>query len=202
MPLYIDVATDLGIWLWQKPDNDPSQPHVARIAAALVTPKGEVIDRMCRLITPQPGWPAIAPRSIDVHGIDEADRQERGSDLAATLTRITMMASKASMVVGHSLHFHLRALGRAFADAAALPLPFPFNDMQQFCTMQGATKLVALRLPSHTRLKWPTLGEAYKHFTGAALMLPADPIARGDAVIDAVRAVHQGILWVNPAPAA
>lgn len=202
MRLIIDTTTDTGLWEWKLADDSPFQPHMIRVAAILEHAQRGVADRMCRLIAAGPGWPAITPRNALVTGIDEIEREALGCPLGAALTRIAVMAAQATTVVAHNMQFHKRVLRRAFADGPQPQIPFPFEGMEQLCTMLASTDLVKLRLPSHTRYKWPSLSEAYQHFTRMGLHLPADPIKQGEARVDAVRAIYHEIIQSAPLPAA
>lgn len=196
MILYIDTATTTGEWQWKLPETDATQPHMIRVAAILANTG--VHDEFCRVVARQPNWPAITPQGTDRHGIDESDMAGLGVQLGAVLTRVSAALARADLIVAHNADYHMRVLRRAFRDdGREVPAPLPL-----FCTMRRSADIVQVRLQGNGRWKWPTLGEAFGHFAGEALSLSADPIARGQQMVEAVRVIHQGIVALTPGTAA
>lgn len=198
MKLYIETTTDTGLWDWKQGIHYPTQPHMIRFAAILEAPDGRVVDRVCRIVEPLHGWLPISSGTF-MHGMSEYERRDLGIPIHSVIARIASLAARAGTLVAHNMEFHRRVLQRTFADGGVKP---NFSDIHEVCTMRSATDIVCLRHPTQNHFKWPSLVEAYRHFTNEALLLPADPIERGEALVDAVRIIHHGIIAANPLPAA
>jgi DNA polymerase III epsilon subunit-like protein len=188
MQLYIDTVTSTGQWLWALGDLDPGQPSMIRVAAVLADGP-RVIDRMCRLVRPLPGRPFMTPHGALLTGIDHNDLTDQGVVLGAVLARLATFIARAHLIAGHNIDFHTRVMRHAFADGD-LPMP---ELPRQFCTMRKSMRIVGAKNEAG-RLKFPRLAEAYAFFAGHALALPAAPIAKGDAMVDAVHMIHAGWL--------
>jgi DNA polymerase-3 subunit epsilon len=191
MNLYIDTVTTTGQWLWAAPDLDPSQPPMIRVAAMLCD--GElIVDRVCRLVTPLPGQGYVPPASVLQHGIDDRELMDKGVVLGAVLARMTMLLTRANLIVAHNIDFHTRVL-RASFNRGGLPMP---ELPPQFCTMRKSTDIVRCKTDKN-RLKFPRLAEAYAYFASEGLDLPYDVTRRGERMVEAVRTVHRGITAAN-----
>lgn len=190
--LYDDIVSTTGTWLWKELPMASGQPHMVRIAAVLQDDDADhPMDALCRLISPLPGWPAIPPQGTQIHGIYQEDLHQHGIVLGAVLARMSKMLAAADQVVAHSAAFHNHLLRRAYRDG---DLDMPSKRAPWVCTMKASVDLVRVNLESAGRWRWPKLLDAYRHFAGKALVLPSDPIARGEAVVAAVRRVHLGIV--------
>jgi DNA polymerase III epsilon subunit-like protein len=186
--LIIDAVTATGQWQWSLGDLDPAQPTMVRIAALLVN-DDEVIDRCCRIVTPLPGRPYPSPAATLQHGIDHTTIAGEGVVLGAVLARMAMLITRAELIIGHNVDFHIRVLRHAFAEGGLTMPEVP----RLFCTMRRSIAIVDARGDNGKR-KLPRLAEAYAFFAKEGLVLPADPILRGSAMVDAVRTVYRGII--------
>jgi DNA polymerase III epsilon subunit-like protein len=189
MLLYIDTTTASGQWLWKRPDDDPDQPPMIRLAAILGTAE-DIEDRFCRLIAPRSAAPMVTPEQTLRHGIAHANLYEDGCVLGVALVRLMRLIIRAEAIVAHNADFHMRVIRRAFRDGQ-MPIP---QMPQVVCTMRRATDLVRIDNQRGGRWKWPSLPEAYTHFAGYGLSLSADPVCKGGDLVDAVRLVHTGIV--------
>jgi hypothetical protein len=185
---YIDTVSDTGVWEWKLPETSDMQPHMIRVAALLYDRNGQELDRLCELIREQPGWPVITHAGSGRHNIYDADLRDGGVDLPFALGRLRSFLGRADLVVMQNIQFHTRVMRRAWRDAE-LPMP---DLPKTFCTMRGAAEAMASS-------KWVSLAQSFPHFVGTALMLPANPIDRGMAIVDAIRRVHLGIASRMPA---
>jgi hypothetical protein len=198
MDLFIDTTSSTGAWEWKLHERDDSQPHMIRLAAILAD-GDRVVDHFCRLVKPLPNWRYIKPEHALLHGIEDSETRDKGHVLGAVLARITMMIAKADTLAAHNADFHTKVLRRAFRDGE-LPMP---KLPHTVCTMRQATNIVQSP-QSNGRWKWPRLAEAYCHFAGEGLNVPADPVARGEVMAGAVHVIYRGILaaTTTPQPAA
>lgn len=188
MYLYLDTTSATGVWQWKNRMDDPTQPHLIRVAAMLWNNEtNQAADTYCALIKAAPDWPPIPHDGYDRHGIDDADLRVHGVPLRTVMSRLSGMIGAAGALVMQNTQFHQRMLWRGYRDInQALPqLP------RMICTMLEAKN--AMR-----SAKWVSLAESHSHFAKEPLYLPADAIQRGLAIVGAVRAVHYAIAQANP----
>lgn len=188
MILFIDTATT-GMWQWKKSTDDPTQPHLLRFSAILCRDIGIETPFSCILKTP-PGV-EIEPGAAEFHGITKAHADQAVMTAGELLDDILGQLSGARQIVAHSADSHRKVLE---ASLSRCGLPVPDWKGKWFCTMREATGIIGLRNPITGGLKWPTLGEAYQHFTHETLPEVArDPRMGGLTRAHAVRAIHERI---------
>lgn len=175
--LIYDTETT-GLPLWSKPSEDPGQPRVTQLAAELCNQEtGETLAYMDFLIKPD-GW-TIPDEVAALTGITTDKARKFGVSIQQVLPMFLAMWSNASEHrVAHNESFDMRmirielmrhtAYGASFADA--------WKEAPAFCTCSSSLNIV--NLPPTAKMlaagrntpKQPNLGEAYKHFTGEALV--------------------------------
>ncbi len=158
----------------------PHQPHVVQLAALLVD--GESETELCTLIRPD-GW-TVAKGAERVHGVSTERALAEGVALKEAIGAFHVMAERAELLAAHNLDFDLLLI---LSEYARLEMPDSLSAKRKFCTMKESTDI--LKLPGKRGYKWPTLQEAYLHFTGTAMSHAHDALVD----VKACRAVYEGI---------
>lgn len=170
-----------GLPLFEKPSEDPRQPHIVQLAAVLINlDTREEVDQMNVIIKPD-GW--IIPEEVAlIHGITTERALAEGIDEGVALERFLAMWLHAERRIAHNESFDARIVRIAIKrliDPKNPDLAIPISDEWKAgkteCTQKLATpicklpptaKMIAARRNHH---KSANLGEAYKHFTGQPL---------------------------------
>jgi DNA polymerase-3 subunit epsilon len=149
-----------GLPDWKSPSDSPDQPHLVQLAALLVdtdAPK-EIVDSMDVIVRPD-GW-EIDKEVSDIHGITYEKAMDLGIREEDALDLFIAMYDQCDLRICHNTTFDNRmiriALKRYRPDL--IPDAVWKNKALYYCTMINARKVM--------EGKQPTLGEAYKHFTG------------------------------------
>lgn len=180
-----------GLPNWKLPSGDACQPHLVEIAALLYNDAGELVDKFEAIIKPN-GW-VIPDDTIAVHGITNELAMDVGISEAEALEGFLAIHAKADMRVAHNVNFDDRIIRIAMKRHSNDALADLFKKSPKFCTCQQSRSIVAL--PSN---KLPTLGEAYRHFTGEDMV----EAHRAAADAAACARVYFGIQALQPATSA
>lgn len=177
-----------GAWQWRLPDDDPAQPHVVRVASILEGQGGVVIDESSLIVQPDPAW-VFEDGAVKAHGIGHDCAADRGvpiEDARAHLSSLMMMGQR---LVGFSLDFQVRVLGRFFGTAA-----LPTQPAETFCCMKQARDVVKKpRTAPGGGHAIPSLAETYWHVTGHAVPISDDPVEAGLLKVRAVQTIFHAI---------
>lgn len=155
------------------PLNDPSQPHLVQIAAALYDGDGAELGAFCSLVDPGPSCTEIHPKALEAHGITlERARLGIPSDDAVRMLRSFL--SVATLRGGHNEPFDRKIMDIAATRAGVGALP-EFERVPGACTMLMATPI--LKIPPTSKMiaagirafKSANLGECVQHFFGETL---------------------------------
>lgn len=184
-----------GIPVWGIPSEDPSQPHLVQLAAALVnTVTGDVTEEMDVIIKPD-GW-EITQETIDKHGITMERAMEEGIPEADALDQLIDMWCKCERRIAFNTTFDNRmiriAQKRYFSPDNSVQAEWmrSWNDDKElyYCTMQAAKKAMGVK-------KLPTLAEAYQHFMGRPLVGAHNAMVDAMASLDIYFAINgKGVL--------
>ncbi|KKM67592.1 hypothetical protein LCGC14_1469620 [marine sediment metagenome] len=158
----------------------PRQPHIVQLAAVLVDEGTE--GSMCALVRPD-GW-RVSPGAERVHGISTEQATAEGVPIREAIGLFHEMASRADTLVAHNIEFDRLVV---LSEYKRLGMEHPFKGKREFCTMKAATDIV--RLPGRYGYKWPTLQEAYRHFTGGEFDGAHDALAD----VRACRVIYEAI---------
>ncbi len=180
--LFFDTETSDMIRRGQGPG--PQQPHIVQLAALLVKEDGE--SQLCTIIRPE-GW-AVSAGAKEVHGISTAQAKAGGIPIGQAIRAFQELAAQAEVVVAHNIDFDRLMV---LSEYMRLGLDSPFKGKREFCTMKTATDI--LKLPGPYGYKWPTLQEAYRHFTGKDLAKAHDALAD----VKACRIVYEAIMKIT-----
>lgn len=196
MILFYDTETT-GLPLFDKPSDDPAQPHIVQIAALLVDAASrEVVSSIDLTIQPD-GW-VIPDPIVAIHGITTERAAQVGIPEALALDAFLALWRKAERRVGHNEAFDARmvriALKRRWPD-----LPEPPNEWNEWkagrsdCTMHLSAPLVPGKHKDHGKNgRGPRLTDAYHHFTGQPLEHAHTALADARACMAVYWAIKDG----------
>jgi len=188
LALFYDTETT-GLPLFSEPSEDPRQPHIVEFAATLVDLDLRRSIASAHLVARPDGW-EIPEEVAAIHGITTEYAMRVGVDERYIIETMLNLHRLANVRVGHNQSFDARIIRIGlkrfgFGDAIA----DEFKAAPALCTASMARP--------HTKLpknKMPTLGEAYRHFTGEdfpeAHSAKADTSACAE-VFFAIRAAEQ-----------
>lgn len=199
--LAYDTETS-GLPIWDKPSEDPGQPHIIELAAKLVDEATrETLGSMNVLIRPD-GF-EISQEITDITGITQDMAMRYGVPMPQALEMFVAMWRNAEVRVAHNESFDMRMvrieLKRDEIFASQLEGVLDFADYWKaapaYCTQGSSTKIC--NLPPTAKMvaakrnhaKSPNLGEAYKFFTGQEMV----GSHRAMADVDACLVVYFGI---------
>lgn len=166
--IFYDTETT-GLPLFNEPSEDPRQPHMVQLAAAMVDLDTQKTLQTMDLIIRPDGW-VIDPEVSKIHGITHEMALDVGvSELKAVEMLLDMVGDR--LRIGHNESFDARiiriAIKRYLNDDA---LADAWKEGKSECTARLSTNIV--NLPPTERMlaagrrhaKTPNLTEAYRHF--------------------------------------
>lgn len=163
MPILIFDTETTGLPLWKEPSEAQGQPHLVEIAARLYSAQGSLLDSFEAIIKPA-GW-VIPDDVIAVHGITNEIAMDTGISEADALEGFLALQARAGLRAAHNVNFDDRIIRIALMRYRDEEQASAFKVGGKYCTCQQSRAHVAL--PGN---KLPTLGEAFKHFTGEDLV--------------------------------
>jgi DNA polymerase-3 subunit epsilon len=178
LALFYDTETT-GLPLFKEPSEDPRQPHIVQLGAALVDMDSRKVLSSIDVIVRPTDW--IIPDEVAaIHGITTELAGQVGIPEADAVGMLIEMWDRAACRIGHNEQFDARivriALLRHFPAAqgeAVLADVWKLGAAK--CTQQISTPI--LKLPPTAKMKAAgflkhksaNLGEAYAHFMGKPL---------------------------------
>lgn len=159
--LFFDTETT-GLPLWKEPSDHPDQPHIVDLAVELWDGP-DIVDHFDVIVNPGVEIPADV---VALHGITTEMAIEMGIAKAEAVDRFHGLVRQAEMIVGHNISFDIRMMRIETARVTGEKWE---NLLPTFCTMRKATnvcKILGPKARHHEDWKWPTLGEAFTHFSG------------------------------------
>ena len=166
MLLFLDTETT-GIPEWKTPSDDPCQPHIVQLAAALVDHKTLEIAQAINFIVRPDGWD-IPPEVVELHGITVEWAKENGAPENFVVSLLMRLADRAEKVVGHNVNFDKRMVRIATKRYLSEDEQQKWKDLNKFCTMYESRGIIKIQL-NGKKNKLPRLEEAYNFFTGEVL---------------------------------
>lgn len=182
--LFYDWETD-GLPLWDKPSDDPGQPHVVQLGAVLVDGDTRQIVSTIDLIAKPVDW--VIPDDVAaIHGITTDYARHVGLPEQFLVHCLWSLWELCDVRIGHNESFDARitriALKRYFeAEGEELPPGFSQPPSDEWkagkaeCTANMATKIMKMPATEKMRAsgrnfnKKPKLTEAYEYFKGQPL---------------------------------
>lgn len=170
--LFYDTETT-GLPLFKEPSDDPRQPHLVQLAAALVDlDTREIISSMDVIIRPE-GW-TIPDDVVAVHGISTEKAQQVGIFEELALEMFTALWQRAHTRIGHNEQFDARIIRIGLKRLEKSDFKYSRSNLWKEgvaeCTANLTTPI--LRLPPTAKMaavglkkcKTPKLSEAYEYF--------------------------------------
>lgn len=172
--LFYDTETT-GLPLFREPSEDPRQPHIVQLAAALVDlDTRETISSMDVVIRPG-GW-TIPDSVAAIHGITTKKATDVGIPETLALETFMRLWEVSGVRIGHNEKFDARIIR-----IAQHRFGYPETKLESWkdgladCTANLSTNIVQcpptdkMKAAGRFHHKTPTLAEAYQHFMGKPL---------------------------------
>jgi DNA polymerase-3 subunit epsilon len=184
--LIFDTETT-GMVKWKRPPEDSGQPDLIQLGMLLVeTDDWKARARHSVLVRLNDGV-TIDPGAQEAHGISEADCEQYGVASIVACSLFNQLCMQADVIVAHNMSFDQSIMLTALHRLGGKPSRM--EGKRLICTKEESTDV--LKLPGkYDSYKWPTLAEAYRHFTGEEV------IGAHDALVDteACLAVFRGLV--------
>lgn len=174
LALFYDTETT-GLPLFNEPSEDPRQPHLVQLGAALVNMETRAVVASMDVIVRPAVWEI--PKDIsDIHGITTEAALDLGvSESMAIGMFLEMWAEGARTRIAHNETFDARILRIALLRHEDEPLADAWKAAPAECTARLSTPIC--KIPPTERMKaakrfhhkTPNLSEAYEFFTGQQL---------------------------------
>lgn len=188
MPLILPYDTETsGLPDWHNPSGAEHQPHIVQLAAMLVDDKTKVVvDQMDVIIRPD-GW-TISAETAAIHGIANERAMDEGIPEKDAFEQFMELWKQCLFRVGYNESFDARILRIATFRFGHAELIEAWKEAPAKCAMKMAKPICKIPAPAKARrygpYKNPTLGEAYKHFTGMDLVDAHSALADTMACMD------------------
>lgn len=172
LALFYDTETT-GLPLWKDPSEDPRQPHIVQLAAALVDMDTRATIASMDVIVKPDGW-TIPDDVAALHGITTEHALQVGIDESLAVDMLLALWEGRPRIA-HNESFDARIVRIALARHGYDSTMEAWKAATAECTQTLATpilklppteKMIAARRHHH---KSANLGEAYLHFTGKPL---------------------------------
>ena len=188
--LIFDTETT-GMVEFRKPPEDPSQPDLIQLGMLLVdTADWKPRARNSLLVTLADGV-KIEPAAKAAHGISEEDCARFGVPPSIACSLFNQACLQADVIVAHNLSFDVSIMKTALSRLGSKP--HRLDGRQLVCTKEHSTDV--LKLPGKYGYKWPTLAEAYRHYTGEEISGAHDALVDTEACLIVFRAlVETGVV--------
>lgn len=188
--LIFDTETT-GMVEFRKPPEDPSQPDLIQLGMLLVDCRTwEPRARHSMLVTLADGV-TIDPGAKAAHGISEEDCARYGVAPIVACSLFNQVCMQADIIVAHNLSFDASIMKTALYRLGNKPNRL--DGRQQICTKEASTDV--LKLPGKYGYKWPTLAEAYLHYTGLEIDGAHDALVDTEACLQIFRGlVQEGVV--------
>lgn len=172
-PILVFDTETTGLPDFKAPSEAPHQPHIVQLAALLVDPGSRATIASMDVIVRPDGW-TIPNEVAAVHGITTERAAAVGVSESIALGLFMDLWGDAGLRVAHNEQFDARIIRIA-------QHRFDCGDLDAWkagkaeCTARLATPICNLppseaqRAKTSFKRKSPTLGEAYRHFTGRDL---------------------------------
>lgn len=187
-----------GFPLWKERSDDPRQPHIVQLAAAMIDLDSATVVQSIDMIVRPEDW-IIPEETSEVHGITHEMAMDVGVSESSAISMfmeflLREQASEDGMRtldrIGHNCSFDDRIARIAMKRHLGDELADIYKAGVSFCTMKAATPLVALpptekmRKAGRNHHKSPNLSEAYEFFTGKTLEGAHNAMVDVNATID------------------
>jgi DNA polymerase III epsilon subunit-like protein len=188
--LIFDTETT-GMVQFRKPPEDKSQPDLIQLGMLLVeTSDWQPRARHSLLVQLVEGV-RIEPGAKEAHGISEEDCARYGVAPIVACSLFNQACMQADIIVAHNLSFDTSIMKTALFRIGNKP--HRLDGRQHVCTKEASTDV--LKLPGKYGYKWPTLAEAYRHYTGEEIEGAHDALVDTEACLQIFRGLaHEGVV--------
>jgi DNA polymerase III epsilon subunit-like protein len=188
--LIFDTETT-GMVEFRKPPEDPSQPDLIQLGMLLVdTADWKPRMRTSLLVQLNEGV-RIDPGAQEAHGISAEDCARYGVVPMVACSLFNQACLQADVIVAHNLSFDVSIMKTALHRLGNKP--HRLDGRQLVCTKESTTDV--LKLPGNYGYKWPTLAEAYRHYTGQEIAGAHDALVDAEACLEIFRGlVQEGVV--------
>jgi DNA polymerase-3 subunit epsilon len=184
--LIFDTETT-GMVQFRKPPEDPSQPDLIQLGMLLVdTSDWKAMARHSLLVKLKDGV-TIDPGAKEAHGISEEECAAYGVAPIVACSLFNQACMQADVIVAHNLSFDVSIMKTALFRIGNKP--HRLDGRQHVCTKETSTDV--LKLPGKYGYKWPTLAEAYRHYTGDEIEGAHDALVDTEACLEVFRGLVQ-----------
>jgi DNA polymerase-3 subunit epsilon len=171
MPFLVFDTETTGLPNFKLPADDPTQPRMAQISAALFDFRPGLTELVCVTMPIKPdGW-AMPDELVEKlgHGLTTAYLAEHGRPVREALDAFMTMHERADLLCAYGIHFDQKILRGELRRAG---LPDKYGEKETFCVMQAATRLCkiaptdAMRAAGYRTNKTASLTEAVEILLG------------------------------------
>ncbi len=189
--LIFDTETT-GMVTWNEPPDHPSQPDLVQLAMLLIERDDWSIKTRSSFIVQLANGVKIDAEAEATHGISAADCERYGVAPIVAVSVFNQLCMQADVIVAHNISFDRSIMLTALHRLGNKPDRMDGKDL--VCTKEATTDV--LKLPGkYGKYKWPTLAEAYRHYTGLEIEGAHDALADTLACLEVYRAlVSEGIV--------
>ena len=188
--LIFDTETT-GMVEFRKPPEDPSQPDLIQLGFMLVETADWTPRARTSTLVKLPEGARIDPAAQEAHGISEEDCARYGIESVVACSLFNQACLQADIIVAHNLSFDASIMKTALFRLGRKP--HRMDGRQLVCTKEASTDV--LKLPGKYGYKWPTLAEAYLHYTGRELEGAHDAFVDTEACLQIFRGlVQEGVV--------
>ncbi len=188
--LIFDTETT-GMVQFRKPPEDPSQPDLIQLGMLMVdTSDWKAWARLSMMVKLADGV-RIEPAAKEAHGLSEEDCERYGVAPIVACSLFNQACMQADIIVAHNLSFDSSLMKTALYRVGKKP--HRMDGRQLVCTKETSTDV--LKLPGKYGYKWPTLAEAYLHYTGLEIDGAHDALVDTEACLAVFRGlVQEGVV--------
>lgn len=181
--LYFDTETT-GLYDFDLPSDHPGQPHLVQLACLLEDNDDKIRAEVNIIIKPD-GW-NIPEFVVNIHGISDSIAGLCGVNLLTAAYLFNGLCYSSDILISHNIKYDTAIMRTVFS---RIQKSHRINQINRFCTMEGATSLVKIPKKQGQGYKWPKLNECIKHFFNEELL------GAHDAMVDvrACRRVYHAI---------
>lgn len=188
--LIFDTETT-GMVQFRQPPEHPSQPDLIQLGMLLVDLEDWKPRARHSLLVQLREGARIEPAAFEAHGLSEADCARYGVPASVACSLFNQACLQADVIVAHNLSFDVSIMKTALFRLGSKP--HRFDGRQLICTKEASTDV--LKLPGNYGYKWPTLAEAYRHYTGLEIEGAHDALVDTEACLEVFRGlVQEGVV--------
>lgn len=165
--LVYDCETQ-GLPLWDKPSEDPGQPHIVQLAALLVNPdprptdiSANIVQSLSVIIRPD-GW-EVPAEVTEIHGITTEYALQVGVPEKLAL-EMFLELWRGRKRIGHVQSFDARIIRIATKRYCDETVINAWKEGPAECTAELAKPIMQMPAKTKGKFKTPKLTEAYQHF--------------------------------------